>query len=39
MFSLIYGGGGSVWDWPLVAPELPDRGHTGNGHTPPEDLL
>ena len=39
MFALINGGGGSGWDWQLVAPELPERGHAGNGHTPPEDLL
>jgi hypothetical protein len=38
MFALINGGGGSAWDWHLVAPELPERGHAGNGHTPPEDL-
>jgi pimeloyl-ACP methyl ester carboxylesterase len=26
-FALIHGGGGSAWDWHLVAPELRDRGH------------
>jgi pimeloyl-ACP methyl ester carboxylesterase len=27
-FALIHGGGGSAWDWHLVAPYLRDRGHT-----------
>ena len=26
-FALIHGGGGSAWDWHLVAPELRERGH------------
>jgi pimeloyl-ACP methyl ester carboxylesterase len=26
-FALIHGGGGSAWDWHLVAPELRKRGH------------
>jgi pimeloyl-ACP methyl ester carboxylesterase len=26
-FALIHGGGGSAWDWHLVAPELRRRGH------------
>ncbi len=26
-FALIHGGGGSAWDWHLVAPELSGRGH------------
>ncbi len=26
-FALIHGGGGSAWDWHLVAPELHDHGH------------
>ena len=26
-FALIHGGGGSAWDWHLVAPELLKRGH------------
>ena len=26
-FALIHGGGGSAWDWHLVAPELEERGH------------
>jgi pimeloyl-ACP methyl ester carboxylesterase len=26
-FALIHGGGGSAWDWHLVAPELNRRGH------------
>ena len=26
-FALIHGGGGSAWDWHLVAPELSRRGH------------
>jgi pimeloyl-ACP methyl ester carboxylesterase len=26
-FVLIHGGGGSAWDWHLVAPELRNRGH------------
>ena len=26
-FALIHGGGGSAWDWHLVAAELRDRGH------------
>jgi pimeloyl-ACP methyl ester carboxylesterase len=26
-FVLIHGGGGSAWDWHLVAPELRERGH------------
>jgi pimeloyl-ACP methyl ester carboxylesterase len=26
-FALIHGGGGSAWDWHLVAPELERRGH------------
>jgi pimeloyl-ACP methyl ester carboxylesterase len=26
-FALIHGGGGSAWDWHLVAPELQERGH------------
>jgi hypothetical protein len=26
-FVLIYGGGGSAWDWHLVAPALRERGH------------
>jgi pimeloyl-ACP methyl ester carboxylesterase len=26
-FALIHGGGGSAWDWHLVAPELRQRGH------------
>src|SRR4051794_41622704 len=26
-FALIHGGGGSAWDWHLVAPELHERGH------------
>jgi pimeloyl-ACP methyl ester carboxylesterase len=26
-FALIHGGGGSPWDWHLVAPELSGRGH------------
>ena len=26
-FVLIHGGGGSAWDWHLVAPELHERGH------------
>ena len=26
-FALIHGGGGSAWDWHLVAPELEQRGH------------
>jgi pimeloyl-ACP methyl ester carboxylesterase len=26
-FALIHGGGGSAWDWHLVASELRDRGH------------
>ena len=26
-FALIHGGGGSAWDWHLVAPELSERGH------------
>ena len=26
-FALIHGGGGSAWDWHLVAPELCERGH------------
>ena len=26
-FALIHGGGGSAWDWHLVAPELRARGH------------
>lgn len=26
-FALIHGGGGSAWDWHLVAPALHDRGH------------
>src|SRR3712207_5760810 len=26
-FALIHGGGGSAWDWHLVAPELNERGH------------
>lgn len=26
-FVLIHGGGGSAWDWHLLAPELADRGH------------
>jgi pimeloyl-ACP methyl ester carboxylesterase len=26
-FALIHGGGGSVWDWDLVAPELREQGH------------
>ena len=26
-FGLIHGGGGSAWDWHLVAPELRARGH------------
>ena len=25
--ALIDGGGGSAWDWHLVAPELRERGH------------
>src|SRR5215208_1227319 len=27
MFALIHGGGGSAWDWHLVAPALRERGH------------
>jgi pimeloyl-ACP methyl ester carboxylesterase len=27
IFALIHGGGGSAWDWHLVAPELRERGH------------
>jgi pimeloyl-ACP methyl ester carboxylesterase len=26
-FALIHGGGGSAWDWHLVAPTLRERGH------------
>ena len=26
-FALIHGGGGSAWDWHLVAPALRERGH------------
>lgn len=26
-FALVHGGGGSAWDWHLVAPELSGRGH------------
>jgi pimeloyl-ACP methyl ester carboxylesterase len=26
-FALIHGGGGSAWDWHLVAPELREHGH------------
>ena len=26
-FALVHGGGGSAWDWHLVAPELRERGH------------
>src|SRR5215203_4336672 len=26
-FALIHGGGGSAWDWNLVAPALRERGH------------
>ena len=26
-FALIHGGGGSAWDWHLVAPALHERGH------------
>jgi pimeloyl-ACP methyl ester carboxylesterase len=26
-FALIHGGGGSAWDWHLVAPKLRERGH------------
>jgi pimeloyl-ACP methyl ester carboxylesterase len=26
-FALIHGGGGSAWEWHLVAPELRERGH------------
>jgi len=26
-FALVHGGGGSAWDWHLVAPELRDLGH------------
>ena len=26
-FALIHGGGGSAWDWHMVAPELGERGH------------
>ncbi|MGH3043406.1 MAG: alpha/beta hydrolase, partial [Gaiellaceae bacterium] len=26
-YALIHGGGGSAWDWHLVAPELEALGH------------
>ncbi|SIN40797.1 hypothetical protein SAMN04489832_6616 [Micromonospora cremea] len=34
-FVLIHDGGGSVWDWHLVVPELASRGHDLVAPDPP----